>query len=134
MRILKIRDREPCIKGVFSWGTEWRQHLKPAPNPGFLAVTNINGNSNKNETIASSYWTGAFFLLQTDGEKHDYYSIITITVGDQASFHHPLQGAKSLDVVSFDEESSCTIPESMFLDFYLVGSHESLTSLILMKN
>lgn len=115
-------------------GTEWRQHLKSAPNPGFLAVTNINGNSNGNETIASCYWTGAFFLLQTDGEKHDYYSIITITVGDQASFHHPLQGSKSLDVVLFDEESSCTIAESMFLDFYLVGSHESLTSLILMKN
>lgn len=44
-------------------GDEWRQHLKSAPNPGILAVTNINGNSKGNETIASSYWTGALFLL-----------------------------------------------------------------------
>lgn len=46
-------------------------------------------------------------------------------MGDQASFHHPLQGATSLDVVSFDEKSSCTIPESVFLDFYLAGSRVS---------
>lgn len=46
----------------------------------------------------------------------------------------PLQGAKSLDAVSIDEEGPCTTPESVFLDFYLAESHESLTSLILMRN
>lgn len=65
--------------------------------------------------ITSSYGTGIFFSVVNNealGEKCNYYSTITITVGGQPSCHHPLQYARSFDVVSFDEEGPYTTPES----------------------
>lgn len=64
-----------------------------------------------------------------DGEKCEYYSTIIITVGGQPDCHHQLQDAKSFDVVSFDGQGPCTIPESVLLDFFTRQvSHESLAS------